>query len=107
MATFDINENAPVLVDFEAQPGAYEVALSPEDAVKKSAEALDSAMNTIHNMAQRVIATVDALPRQPTQAEVTFGIKLNAEAGAIITKAGVEATINVTLSLEGKRVSHE
>jgi hypothetical protein len=32
--------------------------------------------------------------------EVSFGLKLNAETGAIIAKAGTEATINVTLKWE-------
>ena len=111
MTSSNIDEEAKearILVEFERQPGAFDVALSsPEDVARKSAEALDSAMDTIHNMARRVIATVDALPHRPTQAAVTFGIKLTAEAGALITKAGVEATINVTLTMEGKGTDRE
>jgi len=107
MPTFTIDENAPILVDFEYRPGASEVTLSPADIAKRSAEAMDSAMNTIHNIARRVITTVDALPRRPTQIEVEFGIKLAAEAGALITKTGVDATLNVTLTLEREAATTE
>lgn len=100
MSNFNIDENAPVLVEFEYRPGASEVALSAEDIAKRSAEAMDSAMNTIHNVARRVITTVDALPHRPTQIEVEFGIKLAAEAGALVTKTGVDATLNVRLTLQ-------
>lgn len=107
MSTFTIDENAPILVEFELLPGAYEVSLSPEEITQKASEALNQAMNTIHNMARRVLATVDSLPRPPAQVEVTFGIVLNMEAGAVIAKAGTSATIDVKLVFEQKETSHE
>jgi hypothetical protein len=100
--TFKIDENAPVVVEFTPRPGVQQVALRPAEVVKKSAEALDSAMNTIHSMARRVVATVEALADPPSQVEVEFGLKLTADAGAIIAKAGTESTIGVKLSWERK-----
>ena len=108
MPTFAFDEDTPVVVDFEPAHGAYDVTnLSPEQVAQRSAEALDDAMGTIHHMARRVIATIDALPHRPTQAQVQFGIKLTAAAGALLTKVGAEATINVTLTLEREQASHE
>jgi hypothetical protein len=100
--TFKIDENAPVLVEFTARPGVQQVALRPAEVAKKSAEALDSAMNTIHSMARRVVATVEALADPPSQVEVEFGLKLTADAGVFITRAGADCTIGVKLSWERK-----
>ncbi len=100
MPEFVINKNAPVQVELTPGPGVQQVSLTPGDMVEKSKEALDSAMNTVHHMARRVVGTIEALADPPSVLEVSFGLKLNAETGAIIAKAGMEATINVTLKWE-------
>ncbi len=107
MGNFAVDENAPILVEFEIKPGLQQVSLSPADVVEKSAAALDSAMNTIHHMARRVTSTVDALAARPSLVEVSFGLKLEAEAGAFIAKAGAEASINVKLTWQGSSSKHE
>jgi hypothetical protein len=101
--TFTIDEDVPVLVEFTPRPGVQQTALTPAVVVQKSAEALDSAMNAIHSMARRVAATVDALSDPPGQVEVEFGLKLTADAGALIARAGSECTINVKLSWERQK----
>lgn len=97
MQQFTIDESAPILVELYSRPGLQAVSLSPESLVDKSTKALDSAMNTIHNMARRVNATVESLAERPTHIEVEFGLKLDAESGAIIAKAGLEASLSVKL----------
>lgn len=98
MSDFKPDENAPILVEFTAGPGVQRVSISPADIAKKSKEALDSAMNTIHNMARHVITTVESLAQRPSEVEVSFGLKFDAKAGAIIARAGMEASINVRLT---------
>jgi hypothetical protein len=75
-----------------------------ENITEQSAKAIDSAMNTIHNMARRVSATAKSLPlaERPSQIEVEFGLKLDAAAGAVVAQAGVEASLNVKLTWERK-----
>lgn len=102
MSEFKIDEKAPILIELELGPGVHKVSLSSEDIEKISAKASDSAMNTIHHMARRIADAIEALPneKKPSQAEISFGIKLNAEAGALIAKAGAEASIDVQLTWE-------
>jgi hypothetical protein len=100
VTTFTIKEKAPILVEFEPRRGVVKASLSPQDVVQQSAAALDSAMNTIYQMARRVTVTIDALIDRPSEVEVAFGIKLDAEAGALIAKAGVEGSIGVKLTWE-------
>ena len=100
MSTFIIDEDTPILVEFAPRPGVRQVSLSPDDLAEKSAQALDRAMGTIRQMAQRVSALRVTLPDEFTQVELEFGLKLEAEAGALISKVGGEASINVTLTWE-------
>jgi hypothetical protein len=68
-----------------------------EELVEKSRQAIDKAMDTIQGMAVRTIAAAKKISEPPDAIEVEFGIKLDAEAGAMVAKAGTEASINVKM----------
>jgi len=85
-----------ILVEFE-ETGLISVSTETELA-EKSVRAINKAMETIREMAQRVADTVQNLPGKPQTVEVDFGLKLSAEAGALIAKTGVGANINVKLT---------
>ena len=91
-------ETPTILVEFAPRSGLQQVALTPADVVEKSREALDQAMTTVEALAKRFRATVDNLVVPPTEVSLQFGLKLDAEAGALIAQAGVEASMSVTLS---------
>lgn len=97
MPEFKIDTAAPILVEIEPKPGVRQVSLKREDLGVESGKAIDSAMNTIYNTATRVNKTIEELAVKPSQVEVEFGIKLIAETGAIIAKAGGEANFNIKL----------
>jgi hypothetical protein len=86
-----------LLVDFAPRAGLKNVTSRPEALAARSAAAVDAAMASIHDMADRVTATVSDLVRKPDEVKVEFGIKLDAEAGALIAKSKIEAHIVVTL----------
>lgn len=104
MSTFTIDKNAPIYVEITPKPGLKQVSKSDpmEDLSEKSAKAVESTMNTIHNMAQRINSTMEALEKRPNQVEIEFFLKFNGEVGVIIAKAGMEAGINVKMSWENK-----
>jgi hypothetical protein len=98
-------EETPILVEFAPQPGVRQVGIGqidPKALAEKSAKALDAAMGTIKGIARRVTETVDKISDKPTEVSVEFGIKLDAEAGAYIAKASVEAGFTVTLTWKQK-----
>lgn len=98
-------EEHAVLIEFVQPPGVQQVALTPSQVAEKSAQALDSAMSTIRQMAGRVCATVAGMAERPAGVHVAFGLKFDAEAGAFIAKTGMEASVNVTLTWGGDSVS--
>ncbi len=67
------------------------------ELVEKSKEAIDQAMDTIQGMAAKTIAAAKGIAEPPDAIEVEFGIKLDAEVGAMVAKAGTEASITVKM----------
>ncbi|MGW9133529.1 CU044_2847 family protein [Streptomyces sp. NPDC055681] len=92
-----LEEDGSILIEFNQRGGVRQVALSAPEAVARSAEAVSQAMSTIRGMAERVRGTVAQMAVRPDSVEVEFGIKFDAEAGAVIAKTGVEAAITVKL----------
>jgi hypothetical protein len=86
-----------LLVEFETV-GFRETAKTPADLARESAAAVTKAMEAIREMGQRVTATAESMGRPPDSVAVTFGVKLDMEAGALIAKASGGASIQVTLT---------
>jgi len=102
---FEIDEGAPIMVELVAAPGqAVPMALTtPQDLAKVSDEAMQSAMNTIHQMARRLTTATKDLAIPPSKVELEFGLKLTGETGALIAKAGGEAALKVKLTWEKEK----
>jgi hypothetical protein len=100
--TTDANAQTTILVEFAPRPGLRQVSLSPKDVAQKSAQALEKAMSTIREMGQRVTDTVKDInvADRPTKVELEFGLKFDAEAGAVVAKASTEAAFKVVLTWE-------
>lgn len=105
MTTTQIEEDDEViLVELTPTAGVRSVSISPTDMLEKSKEAMDHAMKSIRGMAKKTIRTIKEIPisERPTTISVEFGLKLNAEGNAVVAKAGMEATLNVTMTWEHK-----
>jgi hypothetical protein len=63
------------------------------------------ALANVRSAAVELLDTVRSIAEPPDECEITFGIKLNAQAGAIIAKASAEA--NFTVKLQWSRRSAE
>ena len=96
------DEDFVILVEWPGDQAGV-VKASRGDRLKalqeQSGNALDYAMGTIRAMSYRVAQTVDSIEERvrPDDAEVTFGINLDAEAGALLAKASAGAQITVKL----------
>jgi len=104
MSTQLETEPITVLVEFPQRSGVRKGLLGAPDLAQQSAQALDKAMDSIQGMAQRVTEMRKKLPAEMAAVEIEFGLKLDAEAGALVAKMGGEASIQVRLKWEkGKK----
>ena len=103
MPSFKLNEDAPILVEFTSSMNFDTEDLpTGEQHVEKSAVAINNAMNAMRNMAQLVVETLETLPKQPSQVDVEFGLKLNPNGDATLVKTGSDSTVDVKLVWEGE-----
>ena len=74
----------------------------------RSEKALNMAMGTMRAMAYRVAQTMETIEEsvRPDEAEVGFGINLDAEAGALLAKASAGAQITVKLKWAIEQPQH-
>ncbi|GAB4581805.1 MAG: hypothetical protein Fur0022_45550 [Anaerolineales bacterium] len=94
-----------ILVDFGEEAGGLvpvsrgggKLGEVTGELVEKSREAIDKAMDTIQGMAAKTIAAAKGISEPPDAIEVEFGIKLDAQAGALVAQAGTEASITVKM----------
>jgi Trypsin-co-occurring domain 1 len=84
----------PVLVEAEEDDYGVERVSRASDGVLKAAKGLEDAMGTARATILSALAAFDGLGFRELSLE--FGLKLNAEAGALIAKAGAEAQLTVT-----------
>jgi Trypsin-co-occurring domain 1 len=108
MSTMRVEDSDDViLVEFEPAVGVQKVSRGSSDLVEKSAEVIEHAMHTMRNMAKKTIASIRAIEvsERPTTFQVEFGIKLDAEAGALVAKVGSEASITVRMTWDHSQPS--
>ena len=103
-----IPTDLPILIDFPNEHGLVEASLyrpsreQLEALAQRSQAALEKAMSTITEMAQRTAELRQHIPNEFTKAEIEFGVKLDYEAGALLTRGGAEGSITVKLTWERK-----
>lgn len=101
MPTMQVQDDEDViLVEFAPEPGVRSASLRPVDIAEKSNEAIDHALQTMRSMAKKSMKAIREIPvtERPSTISISFGLKLSAEGGAVVAKAGVEAAINVTMT---------
>lgn len=91
-----------ILVDWDDGSGIQKAGRGGQmlaEMQQQSEIAINRAMGIIHYMAHQVTQTMNAIEdkARPDEAEVEFGITLDAQAGALLSSAGVGAQLKVKL----------
>ncbi len=86
-----------VEVDVPEETGRVPAARGGE-VVQRAQQSFEAALDKVRPAAAAIIAKLRALHDPPDEIEVEFGLKMNAEAGAVIAAAGLEANYKVTLT---------
>jgi hypothetical protein len=87
-----------VLVEVADDEPGIERAARVDDVVVKARASLEDALDQVRAFANATLVKLQDLARQPEQVEVEFGIRLNAEAGAVIARTQAEGHLQVTLT---------
>lgn len=84
-----------IVVEMDHAAGTVVKAGRPGEVVGRATQSLENALESVGPMAQSVLAKLRE--SGPQEVTVQFGLKLTAEAGAVITKTSGECNLTVTL----------
>jgi hypothetical protein len=96
--TVTSSEESIVLFEMsDARGKTTATARHPQELATKSAQGLVQAMGTVQALANRTSETLAKLPNPPETCELEFGIKMDANAGAIVAQSADEGNLRIKL----------
>jgi hypothetical protein len=99
LVEFELEDGGSILVEVEVLEEAGMVpAAAAREVPEKARQSFEAALEKIRPAAQAIIAKLRALHDPPDEIEVEFGLKMSAEAGAVVAATGLEANYRVTLT---------
>jgi len=96
LVEFSLEDEGSIVVEVEvaeAEYGEEEVSRLP----KKAAKTFQDALSTAKPVAEAIINKLGDLSERPHEIGVEFGLKVSADADAIVASSGIEANFKVTL----------
>ena len=103
---FPTESGDTILIEVEETtgPGIRKAGIGPEDLVERADKTFEQALGSLRASAQAIVRTVSGLAQPPDEVEVTFGLKIAGEVGALaVAKAGGDATYTVKMTWKNRR----
>lgn len=98
LVEFPLEDGTTMLVEIEeTDQGGLVKASRADDVIVKAQMTLEKSLEKVKPAAQFVIQQLRKLHDSPDEIELVFGLKLSADAGAVLASAGAEANYTVTL----------
>ncbi len=98
LVEFSLEDGNSILVEVEEpELGGLVRASRTDEVITKAKQTLEKSLENVKPAAQFVIAQLRKLHDAPDEIQISFGLKLSAEAGAVLASAGAEANYNVVL----------
>ena len=94
---FPLEDGTSMLVEIDEPEQGGLVKASISETIAKAQLTLEKSLEKVQPAAQFVIAQLRKLHDAPDEVQVSFGLKLSADAGAVLASAGAEANYTVTL----------
>ena len=96
LVRFPLDGDGSVLVEVEEPPGVTRVS-RPGDLPKTAKETFEKALLQVRDVANVALGQLRSMSRQPDEIEIKFGVKLDAQAGAVIARTGIQGHLEVKL----------
>jgi hypothetical protein len=84
----------------EPEVGGYERAARAPELAQKVGQSFEAALEKVMPIARTIVAKLQGLGDSLAEAEVEFGLKMDAKAGILLACGGVEANFKVSLKLK-------
>ncbi len=98
LVEFKTDSGASVVVAVDEQSSGARRVSRGDDALLRAGQTFDEALEGIHAAAESALRVFRDGRLKPDAVEIEFGVKLTAEAGAIIAKSSLEGHLVVKLN---------
>ncbi|PRY44864.1 CU044_2847 family protein [Umezawaea tangerina] len=96
LAKFALAGGGTVLVEVDGSAGVAR-ANRPGKLLEEARVTFENAVGQVRDAAAAALAEFTSMTRAPDEVELKFGIKLDAEVGAVIARTGVQGQFEVKL----------
>jgi hypothetical protein len=96
LVRFPLADGRSVLVEIEQRPGVAPAGRAG-GVLREARTTFEKAVGEVREAAAAALAQFTAMTRAPDEVELKFGIKLDAEAGAVIARTGIQGQFEVKL----------
>lgn len=98
LMSIPLGDGERVLVEVgEQEPGVVEASRAG-DVIEAGVASLGAALSQVRDAAAEALRQFRELPSGPDEVQLEFGVRLNAQAGAVIAKTGAEGHFKVKLT---------
>jgi NTP-dependent ternary system trypsin peptidase co-occuring protein len=105
LVEFPLEGGGSVFVEVDevrSTDGSIRRGLSPTDLVGKADETVEAAFARVKPAAVALVNSLRDLVDAPDEIQLTFGIRLSGEVGAVIAKTSADANFEVQMSWKAK-----
>jgi Trypsin-co-occurring domain 1 len=96
LVRFPLSEGGWVLVEVDVPPGVSRAGRA-SGVLREARTTFEKAVGDVRDAAAAALAQFTTMTRAPDEIELKFGLKLDAEANAVIARTGVQGQIEVKL----------
>ncbi|MER6666263.1 CU044_2847 family protein [Amycolatopsis japonica] len=96
LARFPLEGGGSVIVEIDPVPGTARVSRR-DDLIEDTKGSFEAALANVKDAAAAALDAFRSMTRGPDEVELKFGVKLTAQAGAVIAKTGLEGNFEVKL----------
>ncbi|MFJ6749845.1 MULTISPECIES: CU044_2847 family protein [unclassified Streptomyces] len=100
---FPLDGGGEVTVEARADEAGMAGASRGDGAIATGTSTFNRALDGVRDAADAALRSFSTLAQRPDEVQIQFGVRLTAEAGAVITKTGVEGHLQVTVTWSGGR----
>ncbi|GAA2357618.1 hypothetical protein Cme02nite_51390 [Catellatospora methionotrophica] len=94
---FATEDGGEIVVQIDDEEPGFQRASRVTDGVATATETFEGALRSVSHAASSALRVFREGALHPDEIEIEFGIRLNAEAGAVIAKTSVEGHLSVKL----------
>jgi hypothetical protein len=98
LVRFTLERGGSVLVEVEGDEPGIQRASRVDDLIVQAKQELEPTMDNIRALATVALERLQGLAERPDGIEVEFGVRLNAQVGAVIAKTQAEGHLKVKLA---------